>query len=405
MNVMLINSVPYGSTGTILFSLSDLLRQEGHQTLCTTGFSWHTPPRTDWFQTSGIVEKQLHTLLARATGFNGCFSVLATRRLIRKIAAFQPDILHLHNLHGWYLNLPMFFSYLKQAGIPVVWTLHDCWAFTGQCPHFAMVGCEKWRTECHACPQTRRYPQTCVDRSRQMYHLKRRWFREVPELTLVTPSFWLAELVSHSFLREYPVQVIPNGIDLDVFSPRSGSFRRERGLEGCHMILAVSLGWDNSKGLDVILALARRLEEPYRIVLVGVEEPLASRLPSNVIPLPRTHDRAALAELYTAADLFLNPTREDTYPTVNMEALACGTPVVTFSTGGSSEMLDPSCGSVVAWDHMDALEQEVRRICTTRPFSPEACLEKAKTFSRDIRFRDYLNLYRSIYDRTATKRI
>ena len=216
------------------------------------------------------------------------------------------------------------------------------------------------------------------------------------DLTIVTPSEWLAGLAKQSYLARYPVNVINNGIDLDVFKPTNGTFRKRYSLTDKHIVLGVASGWGDSKGLDVFIELASRLDVDYKIVLVGIEDNIAKQIPHNILCVNRTQNRAELAEIYTVADVFLNPTREDTYPTVNMEALACGTPVVTFKTGGSVEILDQTCGSIVDCDDIDAMEQEIRRVCTEHPYTVRECLERAKSFDRDARYKEYVELYKKI---------
>lgn len=393
MKLLQVNAVPYGSTGSIMFQLADLLEARGDQVLCTSGFTWKGCDRPDYVMTSNILEKTAHTYLARLTGRIGGFSRHATRQLLRKLDDFQPDLIHLHNLHSWFINIPMLFDYIRQHNIPVVWTLHDCWAFTGHCPHFAMIGCEKWKTGCHHCPQYRAYPQCYFDYSKPMWHRKRSWFTDVNNLTIVTPSQWLADQVKQSFLQDYPVQVINNGIDLSIFKPTEGNFRSKYNCENKFILLGVAFDWGERKGLDVFLELAKRLEDSFQIVLVGTNEELDKKLPKNIISIHRTHDQIELAQIYTAADLFVNPTREDNYPTVNMEAIACGTPVLTFRTGGSPEIPDESCGSTVDCDDIDTFEQEIRRISRENPYPQSKCLAHGKTFDKNERFREYIALY------------
>lgn len=393
MKLLQVNAVSYGSTGSIMFQLADLLEERGDQVLCTSGFTWKDCDRPDYVMTSNILEKTAHTYLARLTGRIGGFSRHATRQLLRKLDDFQPDLIHLHNLHSWFINIPMLFDYIRQHNIPVVWTLHDCWAFTGHCPHFAMIGCEKWKTGCHHCPQYRAYPQCYFDFSKSMWHRKRSWFTGVNNLTIVTPSQWLADQVKQSYLQDYPVRVINNGIDLSVFKPTEGDFRSKYNCEDKFILLGVAYDWDDRKGLDVFLELAKRLEDTFRIVLVGTNDNVDSKLPPQIISIHRTHSQQELAEIYTAADLFVNPTREDTYPTVNMESIACGTPVLTFRTGGSPEIPDASCGCTVECGDIDALEQEIRRIARENPYPAGNCLARGETFDKNERFREYIALY------------
>lgn len=391
MKLLQINAVPYGSTGSIMFSLADMMESRGHEVICTTGFTWKGSTRPDYVMTSNIFEKTLHTYLARLTGRIGCFSTLATWRLLRRLDRWQPDVIHLHNLHGWFLNLPMLFDYIKKHEIPVVWTLHDCWSFTGQCPHFTMIGCDRWKTGCGGCTQYRLYPETCFDFSKTMWKKKKQWFTGVPNLTVVTPSRWLGELVKQSYLCDYPVQVINNGIDLQIFKEDPGAKKSEK-----FTILGVSYDWDNKKGLDVFLELSKRLDDRFQIILVGTNDTVDQILPRSIRSIHRTQNPQELARLYAEADLLVNPTREDTYPTVNMEALACGTPVLTFRTGGSPEMLDESCGVVVDCGDVDAMEQAIRHFAAQRPISRQACLNRAKGFDKYERFEEYIELYHRI---------
>lgn len=396
MRVLQINAVPYGSTGRIMFQLADAVEAKKGQALCTAGFTWRKANRPDFVMTSNVVEKTLHTYLARITGRIGCFSSLATRRLLKKVDAFQPDVVHLHNLHGWFIHLPMLFRYIKKNNIPVVWTLHDCWSFTGHCPHFDMIGCEKYKTGCHDCPLHRAYPQSYFDFSETMYRKKKDWFTGVENMTIVTPSKWLAEKVGGSFLADYPVQVINNAVDRNVFKPGAGDIRQRYGLEGKHVILGVAYAWDEKKGLDVFTRLAEQLGSDDCIVLVGTDERVDAGLPENIISIHRTQNQQELAQLYSAADVFVNPTREDTFPTVNMEALACGTPVVTFRTGGSPEIIDETCGIAVPKNDEAALENAVRKICQERPFPPEACLRRSEDFTQERFIAQYMDLYERI---------
>ncbi len=332
-------------------------------------------------------------LFSRVFGNYGFNSSIATRRLVRKLKKFDPDIIHLHNLHGHNVDLKILFNYLSKSNKKVVWTFHDCWAFTAYCPHFTMVKCDKWKTGCYKCPQTRNITWF-FDRSKSIYKRKKRLITRLKNLTIVTPSKWLADLVKQSFLKDYPVQVINNGIDLSVFKPTESNFRERYNISAeKYILLGVAFGWGARKGLDVFIELSKRLPDNYQIVLVGTNDKTDKQLPKNIISIHRTQNQAELAEIYTAADLFVNPTREENYPTVNMESLACGTPVLTFRTGGSPEIIDETCGSVVDCDDIDALESEIKRICTERPYPQDACLTRSKHFDMNERFQEYIELY------------
>lgn len=394
MKIAAINTCDYGSTGKIMLQIASLAREHAHE-IYTFSKKWvRNKGNKGHIYFGYFVDHAFHRIFGEILGLYEIFSFFSTLSLIRRLRFFSPNLLHLHNLHGSYLNLPLLFGYIKKHDIKVIWTLHDCWAFTGHCPHFTMAKCDKWEGGCHDCPQFREYPKSFVDNSKYMYRLKKKWFTGVKNMTIVTPSEWLAGLVKESFLKEYPVKVINNGIDLSIFKPTQSDFREKHGIGDKYIVLGVAFGWGKRKGLDVFVELAKRLDpKKYQIVLVGTDNEADKQLPESIISIHRTQNQTELAEIYTAADVFANPTREENYPTVNMEAIACGTPVVTFKTGGSPEILDETCGSVVPCDDVDAMEREIIRVCETKPYSVEACLEKAKCFDKDEKFKEYIELY------------
>ena len=405
IHIVEINSCNFGSTGNIMLEIAKAAGEKKQSVAVCYPKSRGNSKRE---QKSDIVigdrfSRNLHLKLAEISGLNGCFSFFSTLSFLKKLDRFSPEIIHLHNLHNCYINLPLLFRYIKKNKLKVVWTLHDCWSFTGHCPHFDMIGCDKWKTGCYHCPQYREYPQSLIDSSKRMYQLKKKWFTGVENMTLVTPSEWLAGLVKQSFLKDYPIRVINNGIDLEVFKPTPSNFRETYGCGGKKIVLGVAFGWEKRKGLDVFLDLAKRLDSVrYQIVLVGTDENVDKQLPNTVISIHRTQNQTELAKIYTAADVFVNPTREEVFGLVNIEALACGTPGVTFNTGGSPECYDATCGSVVPKNDIDALYREIIRICETAPYSTEACLKKAKQFDKNEKFQEYIDLYRNLMRQSET---
>ncbi len=396
--VVSINLGNYGSTGRIMIGIAKAAQEQGYTTYNAYPESYNVQTR----QENDIIicstlSNRINQKLAYFTGYNGCFARANTRIFLKKLDEIKPDILHFHNLHNSYLNLPMLFDYVKKNHIRVIWTLHDCWAFTGQCPYFTLAGCDKWKTGCGGCTQLSVYPASRVDRTQTMWKKKKEWFTGVEDLTIVTPSKWLAGLVRQSFLAVYPVKVINNGIDLDVFKPVSSDFREKHGIgsDGVFLILGIAYDWSAYKGLDVFIKLAKRLPDNFRIVMVGTNDTIDQQLPSNVISIHKTNNVQELVEVYSAVNLLVNPTREDNFPTVNIEALSCGTPVVTFETNGSPEILDDTCGSVVPYGDTDAIEKEILRIAADNPFSPEACIQRASRYRREDKFKEYVRLYDS----------
>ena len=397
MKVLSINLGNYSSTGGIAQGIKQEAENSGIEYVLSYPYDPYNKPSGDGDIVIGTrFGRKSSIALGMITGYNGCFSWFATKKLLREIKKQNPDIIHFHNLHNNYINLPLLFKFVKKQKIKIVWTLHDCWSFTGQCPYFEMVGCEKWRTGCYDCPNYKEYPKALVDKTKTMWPLKKKWFTGVENLTLVTPSVWLADLAKQSYMGEYPVSVIYNGIDVDAFQPTQGNLKEIHGLTDKKILLGVAFDWGKRKGLDVFVELAKRLPEDYKIVLVGTQEEHRVNLPSNILALGRTSSREELAQWYTIADLFVNPTRDEVFGLVNVEALACGTPGVTFNSGGSPECYDDTSGAVVPCEDIDALEKEIIRICTEKPYSKEACIKKAKEFDKNEKFKEYIELYERV---------
>lgn len=391
-SVMQINTVyPYGSTGKIAKGIQDICQGAGINNIVVYRYreSKHQEP-VDSMVTSSWLDCHVHNRISRYTLLQGYLSYFRTKRFLKMIE--RPDIIHLHNLHGSYINLRLLFLYIKKHKISVVWTLHDCWPFTGYCPHYVSHSCMKWQSGCNLCEYYKPKIKLHKDIIAKMWRDKKHWFTGT-DAVFVTPSKWLADQVSQSFLKNYPVKVINNGIDLTVFVPNESSFRQKYHCESKMIVLGVAMGWSDKKGFDVFVELASRLPDDYQIVLVGGNEQTDNKLPANVLSIHRTQNQHELAEIYSVADVFVNPTREDTFPTVNIESLACGTPVVTFRTGGSPECIDETCGSVVECDDIDALEHEIIRICKDKPYSQEACIKRARQFDQKDKFKEYVKLY------------
>lgn len=403
MRIVQINGGAKGSTGKIMMGIAEVARAQGHEVMCASPITTTNRDAGEdcgYYRIGTFNSRRLNVALARITGFNGCFAWFETYKLLKKIDEFKPDIIHLHNLHDSYINLPMLFSYIKKHNVPTVWTLHDCWAFTGQCPHFTIVKCDKWKVGCHNCPQYKEYPASLYDNTKKMWQLKKKWFTGVKNMTIVTPSEWLAGLAKESYLKEYPIQVINNGIDLDVFKPTHSNFREQYGIPGDkYIVLGVSFAWGYRKGLDCFVEMAEKIGERYQIVLVGTDDEIDKNLPQNIISIHRTQNQKELAEIYSAADVFAMPTREENYPTVNMEAIACGTPVVTFDTGGSPEMLDDKTGIVVEANDIEATKKAIKDICEKKKCNDEEYIVAySKNFDMKKRFAEYIELYANVLE-------
>lgn len=335
MKIVQINSVPNGSTGSIMMNIHRELSNQGHESYVVWGRGRNAENDHEIYMNDKL-GVYLHVLYSRLTGKHGFASKRATRKLLKRLDEIKPDIIHLHNIHGYYINIELLFNYLKKNNIKVVWTLHDCWSFTGHCSYFDMVKCEKWKTGCKNCPQKQSYPKSLIDNSKWCYKKKKEIFNDA-NVTLVTPSKWLAKLVKLSYLKDYDVKVINNGINTEIFKPTPSNFREKYNLQDKTIILGVANVWEERKGLNDFIELSKILDDNFKIVLVGLNEKQLKEIPNNILGLTRTNGPKELAEIYTASDIFFNPTYEDNYPTVNIEAISCGTPVVTYNTGGSPE--------------------------------------------------------------------
>lgn len=344
---------------------------------------------------------KMHALQSRLLDNHGFVSRHATRKFLQQLDQIKPDIIHLHNIHGYYINIEYLFRYLKNVNIPVVWTLHDCWPITGHCAYFDYFNCVRWKTRCHDCPNIQGYPKSIIiDRSERNFEIKRSIFTSVRNLTIVTPSVWLKNIVKESFLKNFPIHVINNGVDLNVFKPckNLNTLNKYRINDKKKIILGVASIWGRRKGLTDFLKLSSILNDDYQIVLVGLSEKQLYDLPSNITGLRRTENVKELAQLYSSADVFVNPTYVDNFPTTNIEALACGTPVVTYRTGGSPEAVDQNTGYVVEKSNIDMLGSAIKETLSKDTAEIErACRQRAiRLYNKNERFMDYINLYNSV---------
>ena len=410
MKIVLVNTIcTRGSVGRICADLYEELDQRGDEPYMAAGRS-RLPAYMRGMVIGNPADFAGHVLRNFFRGEAGFGSGAVTEKFLAWLDQVGPDLIHLHNIHGFYLQTETLFAYLKEKDIPVVWTLHDCWPFTGHCAYYDFIGCEKWKAEgqgCHHCPLHRKaYPYAIFkDNSLRSYQRKKAAFCGVKNLTIVTPSKWLADQVAASFLRDYPVCVIPNGINLELFKPLSKDAQRlrERQQSGYlhRTVLGVANYWEERKGLSYFERLVEALPSNYTVEVVGLNKPqisvLRKRHPSGrLLGMERTANPELLAALYRTADVYVNPTLEDNFPTTNLEALACGTPVVTFDTGGSSESLTEDTGIVVPKGDFEGLLASVQRVCQEQPFSIEACRRRAEEFSKEGFAHKYVELYDKI---------
>lgn len=398
MRILQINTVyGIGSTGRIAVGIDKILKQHGNEGYIAYGYDYKHGQYENSYCVESIPELKFSILLTRVLGKHGFYNRSVTKKLIRWIDKIKPDVIHLHNIHGHYINIKLLFNYLKKINRPVVWTLHDCWSFTGHCAYFDMVNCDKWKTGCGSCKGLKCYPFTWFfDRTKETYVDKKKLFTSLNKMVVVTPSQWLADLTAQTFLNKYPIKVINNGIDLDVFKPTNSNFRNKYKLQDIKIVLAMANGFGKRKGIDYIFELTKKIDNNYKIVLVGLKKEDIKLVPDNCIGIMNTSDTIELAKIYSAADVFINPTLEDNFPTTNIEALACGTPVVTFNTGGSPESIDEMVGAIVEKGNSEKLFESILNVCLKgKEFYKANCRKKAVAmYSDKERYKDYINLYR-----------
>ena len=389
-----------GSTGRIAEQIGMLAKEQGWNVYIAHGARYTNATALKSIQTVTPNEEKLHALKSMALDAHGLGSTNATKRLVERIKEIKPDVIHLHNIHGYYLNYKILFEYLATIDIPIVWTLHDCWAMTGHCAHFDAAGCEKWKSGCYECPLKGEYPKSILlDRSKSNYKLKKLLFTAPKNITIVPVSKWLGEIVSESYLKNHNIQVINNGVDINIFKPQETSELRNRlNIGNKTVLLGVATAWHNEKGLREFIRLSEIAE--FQVIMVGVPKELKKTLPKEIIAIERTNSQSELAEYYSIANVLVNPTYNDSFPTVNLEALACGTPVVTYRTGGSPESVTPDTGMVVEKGNFKELVRAIETVCNNgKVHYSSACRERAvKFYNKNDKFQEYITLYNSLIE-------
>ena len=382
----------WGSTGKIAESIGLAALNQGWESYIAYG-RYSNPSKSKLIKIGSQLDVYTHYAEQRVWDNEGLSSRSATKKLIAQIKEINPDVVQLHNIHDHYLNYRILFEYLNSTNIQVVWTFHDCWVFTGHCFHFVTKKCNKWKTGCYDCPLKSEFPKTMFDRSKKNYDLKKSLFTSCKNLTIVPCSEWMANFVSESFLKEKRMQVIHNGVDLNIFKPVGNKNSNNK-----FHVLAVSNVWNKDKGLFDIYQLRKDLSSEYNITIVGLSDAQIKELPDGIVGIQRTQNVQELVELYSSADVLINPTYADTFPTVNLEALACGTPVITYNTGGSPEAVDENTGDVVSQGDVLALKESIEKM-RLHPLSSDLCCKRAEQyFDKNKCFNKYIQLYESLLD-------
>lgn len=392
----------WGSTGRIAEEIGQVAIQQGWDSYIAYGRG-KPVSKSHLIRIGNDWDMYEHGLETRIFDNHGLASRGVTQKLIRQIEEIKPDVIQLHNVHGYFVNYPILFDYLAKCKIPVVWTLHDCWTFTGHCAHFALAGCYQWKNEeCSHCKYKKSYPASLFfNRAHRNFLDKKKAFTAPKNMTIVTVSHWLEELVQQSFLSCHQVITINNGIDVQIFSPKNNGkkIREKLGISQPYMLLGVASVWEASKGIFDFVKLRELLPaDQYAIVLVGVDDRTAKILPQGIVTVKRTNNVEELAEIYSVADVFLNPTWQDSFPTTNLEAMACGTPVVTYRTGGSPESLTEKTGKVVEQGDLVAFVSNIEEICKKgKNTYVEVCRQGVvENYNKKDRYIDYIKLYQQL---------
>jgi len=400
MKLLQINTVVnYGSTGRIAEQIGNLAIEKGFKSYIAYGRK-NRESNSSLIKIGTKLDNYTHVAKTRLTDKHGLGSQSATKKFLSIIKEIKPDIIHLHNIHGYYLNYQLLFEYLNEMQIPIVWTLHDCWSFTGHCAYFDYVNCNKWISGCFSCPQLASYPKSYVDNSKANFNLKSKLFAANKNLTLVPVSYWLENLLTKSVLKNLPKKVIHNGVDLEKFKTYTDTTKIDEkfNIASKHLILGVASVWEKRKGLQDFIKLNELLKENFKIMLVGLNEKQIKTLPSNIIGVKRTESQEELAQIYSRADIFFNPTYEDNFPTTNLEAMACGTPVITYDTGGSPESITEETGFIVTKGNLNAALEKIELLVNKNHFDiTKKCSNNiSANYEMNQQFEKYFELYEKI---------
>jgi len=392
MKILMINIVcGIRSTGRICTDLAEKLEAQGHEVKIAYG-RYEVPEKFQKFavKIGSDFDVKIHALKARLFDACGFGSKAATKKFIAWVKEFNPDVIHLHNIHGYYINLEILFDYLKTCGKKIIWTLHDCWAFTGHTAYCDAVNCEKFISGCGSCPGLNKYPKSFIDRSSANWKRKKFLMQNIPNMTIITPSNWLAGLVKKSFLAEYPVKVIHNGIDTSKFFYLKSNFRQARGLEKKFLLLAVATAWDEMKGLSDYIKLSEILDENYKIILVGLTKSQIKNLPEKILGIERTNNIEELVKIYSAADLYVNLSYTESFGLTNLESIACGTPVLAYNSGGNPES-SPN-GIIIPRGDIKKAAEKIKNYFSDYKGKSEIFFDRIE-FDNKKTLENYLNFY------------
>ena len=402
MKVVLVNAfIGCDSTGNLTYSIYNKLRENKIESMVAFGRQ-NSKMNDHTYKIGGKADYLAHAMLTRITDRNGLYSKYATKKFLEFLDEYKPDVIHLHNIHGYYINIVMLMEYISTNNIAVVWTLHDCWTFTGHCPYYTDIGCNRWESGCFKCPKKREHPASyLVDNSKQNYEIKKQAFNKPQRMVLTPVSRWLSSEVKRSFLGKKEIETVYNGINLDVFRIKKNDFREKYGIEnGKRLLLAVAIHWVPSKGLEDIISMSKILSsEQYKIAVIGLDEKqiqYVNKVAPNILALPKTYNANQLADAYNAADVFINPSKQETFGMVTAEALSCGTPAIVYNATASPELVDENTGRVIGVGDIRAFIKAIDEVLEI-PNVSEKCRNRAETlFDREKNLEKYINIYKRL---------
>lgn len=401
MKVLEINTVyGIGSTGKIVSDLYEMLTGQGYE--CVIAYARGEAPEN--IRTIKIGNKwdvYYHGIMTRITDRHAMYSVRATKKLVEDIRRYEPDLIHLHNLHGYYLDIRTLFAFLKEYDRPVVWTLHDCWTYTGHCSHYTNVGCYRWKSQCEHCPQKKEYPASMLlDNSYQNYRIKKELFTSVRNMHLVTPSKWLKGEVEQSFFKGIPCSAVPNGLELETYFLKQGreqeKLKEAYGLSGKKVVLGVANVWTKQKGYEDFIELSERLPEEYQVVMVGLNEKQLKELPKTIAGYPRTAGLSELADFYRMADVYFNGSCQETMGMTTGEAICCGTPAIVYNATAVPESVHEGCGIILEPGDVKGVAEAVQQICNDPTPWYEGCKKDRIRFDKAVFLEAYEQIYREL---------
>lgn len=395
-----INSVVnWGSTGHIAEDIGKTVIKHGWKSYIAYG-RYANPSQSTTIKIGNKIDFYHHIMITRLLDKHGLGSKYTTRLFIKKIDKIKPDIIHIHNLHGYYINYEIFFQYLKEKNIPVIWTFHDCWPFTGHCAHFIINDCQKWKSECKQCPLIKSYPASLfADSSYNNFLKKRELFTNLNNLTIVTVSNWLLHIVEKSFFKKVTLKRIYNGIDVNLFKPQSSidEIKNKFHITSKYILLGVASTWTNEKGLKDYYSLSKILDKDYTIILIGVTQKQKKRLPPNILGICRTNNIQELVNYYSIANIVLNLSYAETFGLTTVEGFACGTPSIVYNCTASPELINSDkVGKIVEKGDIKALIKAIKEICSQDKLIYQTkCRQRALDFfNKNERYEEYFNLYK-----------